>query len=60
MTCSSCVAQIEGKLAQMNGVKSVLVALLAEVAEVQYVQAVVSQEQIIAAIQVITPSLDDF
>jgi len=36
MSCSSCVAVIEGRVRRIPGVKQVLVGLLAEQAEVEY------------------------
>lgn len=51
MTCSSCVAAIERGLKKYPGVEQVLVALLAQKAEVKYDRGVISTREIIAALK---------
>ncbi|XP_028966325.1 copper-transporting ATPase 1 [Galendromus occidentalis] len=51
MTCSSCVAAIEKGLKKYPGVEQVLVALLAQKAEVKYDRGVISTREIIAALK---------
>lgn len=46
MTCASCVATIESRVSKMPGVKSVLVALMAGSAEVQYDPSIVQPSRI--------------
>lgn len=50
MTCASCVATIEKNLGKMEGIKSVLVALMAQKAEVKYDPAYILPSQISNAI----------
>ncbi len=54
MTCSSCVSNIETKVKQLTGIHSVLVGLLAERAEIEYIPAKISEEEIVVAIKVST------
>jgi Cu+-exporting ATPase len=51
MSCSSCVAKIERHLGKMDGIHSVLVALLSEKADVQYAADRISPDRIVAEIQ---------
>ena len=50
MTCASCVATIESQVSKMPGVRSVLVALMAGKAEVQYDPSIVQPARISAEI----------
>ncbi|XP_022699221.1 copper-transporting ATPase 2-like isoform X2 [Varroa jacobsoni] len=50
MTCASCVAAIEKGLSKRPGVKSVLVALLAQKAEVKFEKALITPHEIISAL----------
>merc|ERR1719285_1527633 len=47
MTCASCVVAIEKHVAEVEGVKSVLVALMAAKAEVEYDPAIVTPEKLV-------------
>eukprot|EP00051_Salpingoeca_urceolata_P014294 m.181598 g.181598 ORF g.181598 m.181598 type:complete len:1105 (-) comp18043_c0_seq1:147-3461(-) len=51
MTCASCVALIENNLRKLPGVEDVAVGLLAEQAEVVFVEEAVDADQIIATVQ---------
>jgi len=50
MTCASCVAQVKQKLRSMDGVSEVEVSLEHRQAQVRYVKARVSEEQLKVAI----------
>ncbi|XP_072040738.1 copper-transporting ATPase 1-like [Amphiura filiformis] len=51
MTCSSCVALIESKLSKREGIKSIVVALMAQKAEVSYDTCHTTPTEIAAAIE---------
>ena len=51
MTCSACSAGIERTLKKMDGIKSVEVSLMGESMNVEYDEAIVSREAIVAAVK---------
>ena len=51
MTCSACSAGIERTLKRMDGIKSVEVSLMGESMNVEYDEAIVSREAIVAAVK---------
>ncbi|XP_072170821.1 copper-transporting ATPase 1-like [Diadema setosum] len=51
MTCSSCVALIEGRMAKQKGIKTICVSLMAQKAEVTYDPTVLSPSKIADQIQ---------
>lgn len=51
MSCSACSAHVEKAVASLKGVKAAAVSLLTNSMTVQYDEAVVSAEEIIAAVK---------
>lgn len=51
MTCSACSAGIERTLKKMDGIKSVEVSLMGESMNIEYDEAIVSREAIVAAVK---------